>query len=157
MKCLECGGTGWTQIAPNVKGIKRCPVCNGTGVVGEITNYDYIRNCDSIDKLADEICKCILKNQWIINKEVIIKWLKEKHKEMNEPELSKEEYVEMLNERLGYLKDDIEFFAKYGGPTEENRLWAIKEQLSCMIRLVNQCDIDLFPDTIHLDNEYGRC
>ena len=108
MKCSECGGTGWTQIALNVKGIKRCTVCNGTGVVGE-------------------------------------------------PELSKEEYVKMLNERLGYLKDDIEFFAKYGGPTEENRLWAIKEQLSCMIRLVNQCDIDLFPDTIHLDNEYGRC
>lgn len=81
MKCSECGGTGWTQIAPNVKGIKRCTVCNGTGVVGEseITNYDYIRNCSSIDELADEIFKCALKNQWNINKKTILKWLKEKH------------------------------------------------------------------------------
>lgn len=75
-------------------------------------------------------------------------------KKMNNSELTKEEYVKMLNERLGYLKDEIEFFAKYGGPTEENRLWDIKEQLSCMIGLVNQCDIDLFPDTIHLKNKY---
>lgn len=81
MKCSECGGTGWTQIASNVKGIKRCPVCNGIGIVGEITNYDYISNCNSIDKLADEIFKCVLKNQWIINKETILKWLKEKHEE----------------------------------------------------------------------------
>lgn len=28
-KCKYCKGTGYIQIAPNVRGIKKCPYCNG--------------------------------------------------------------------------------------------------------------------------------
>lgn len=26
-KCTYCGGTGLVQIAPNVRGLKKCPYC----------------------------------------------------------------------------------------------------------------------------------
>jgi len=80
MKCKVCGGAGVIQgQAPGL--VSCCPACNGTGVVeeSEITNYNYIHNCNSIDELADEIFKCVLKNQWIINKEKIVEWLKQPH------------------------------------------------------------------------------
>lgn len=28
-KCNHCKGTGLVQIAPNVRGLKKCPFCNG--------------------------------------------------------------------------------------------------------------------------------
>ena len=31
MKCKECNGTGVVQIAPHVRGLKICELCNGTG------------------------------------------------------------------------------------------------------------------------------
>lgn len=31
--CEHCKGTGMVQVAPNARGIKKCPVCNGSGVV----------------------------------------------------------------------------------------------------------------------------
>ena len=31
-KCKNCKGKGLVQIAPNVKGLKECPYCNGKGV-----------------------------------------------------------------------------------------------------------------------------
>ena len=31
--CKNCGGTGLVQIAPNVRGLKRCLICQGTGRV----------------------------------------------------------------------------------------------------------------------------
>lgn len=33
-KCTNCNGTGMVQIAPNIRGIKQCPVCHGTGKAG---------------------------------------------------------------------------------------------------------------------------
>jgi DnaJ-class molecular chaperone len=29
--CPKCNGTGLVQIAPNVRGLKKCPFCNGYG------------------------------------------------------------------------------------------------------------------------------
>lgn len=29
IKCKQCKGTGIIQIAPNVRGLKVCPYCNG--------------------------------------------------------------------------------------------------------------------------------
>jgi DnaJ-class molecular chaperone len=34
-KCKNCKGTGFVQIAPNVRGIKKCPFCNGNGHLSE--------------------------------------------------------------------------------------------------------------------------
>ena len=31
--CKNCNGTGMVQVAPNARGIKKCPVCNGNKVV----------------------------------------------------------------------------------------------------------------------------
>ena len=31
--CTSCLGTGYVQIAPNIRGIKRCPDCDGKGVL----------------------------------------------------------------------------------------------------------------------------
>ena len=31
VKCTNCKGTGHTQIGPNIRGIKKCPICNGSG------------------------------------------------------------------------------------------------------------------------------
>lgn len=54
MKCTNCGGRGAVQIAPNVKGLKRCPVCGGSGEVSQIEqtnlscpicNYPDLREC----------------------------------------------------------------------------------------------------------------
>ena len=34
IKCEHCKGTGVVQIAPNVRGIKKCPYCGGqSGVI----------------------------------------------------------------------------------------------------------------------------
>lgn len=30
-ECKKCGGTGFVQIAPNVRGILKCPCCGGWG------------------------------------------------------------------------------------------------------------------------------
>lgn len=32
-KCKHCKGKGLIQIADNVKGLKTCPYCNGTGII----------------------------------------------------------------------------------------------------------------------------
>lgn len=29
VKCKHCNGKGLVQIAPNVRGLKKCPFCNG--------------------------------------------------------------------------------------------------------------------------------
>lgn len=31
--CPNCSGVGWVQISPNVRGIKKCFVCEGYGTV----------------------------------------------------------------------------------------------------------------------------
>lgn len=30
-KCKHCNGKGAVQIAPNIRGLTKCPFCNGTG------------------------------------------------------------------------------------------------------------------------------
>ena len=75
-------------------------------------------------------------------------------KKMNEPELSKEEYVEMLYQRTEYLKSEIADFEQCNGGVEQARLWAIKEQVSRIFRLIDVCDKELFPDSIYLENKY---
>ena len=52
MKCPKCDGRGAVQIAPNVKGLKRCPVCGGSG---KITEYDGLRKfwCDYKCEVCD--------------------------------------------------------------------------------------------------------
>ena len=75
-------------------------------------------------------------------------------KKMNEPELSKEEYVEMLYQRTEYLKSEIAEFENCKGELQQSKLWAIKEQVSCIFGLLNECDKELFPDTIRLENKY---
>lgn len=35
-KCKSCKGKGLIQIAPNVKGLKKCPYCNGTGIISQL-------------------------------------------------------------------------------------------------------------------------
>ena len=36
IKCTRCGGGGYLQIAPGVRGVKKCPECNGTGKIGQV-------------------------------------------------------------------------------------------------------------------------
>lgn len=31
IKCTKCNGTGLVQIGPNIRGLKKCPWCHGTG------------------------------------------------------------------------------------------------------------------------------
>ena len=39
-KCKNCNGTGFVQIAPNVRGIKKCPMCSGRRSSNENSNND---------------------------------------------------------------------------------------------------------------------
>lgn len=39
-KCKNCNGTGFVQIAPNVRGIKKCPMCSGRCSINENSNKD---------------------------------------------------------------------------------------------------------------------
>ena len=38
--CKNCSGTGLVQIAPNVRGLKRCAFCQGTGRVEPIRDIN---------------------------------------------------------------------------------------------------------------------
>lgn len=31
IKCKNCNGSGYVQIAPHTRGLKKCPYCEGTG------------------------------------------------------------------------------------------------------------------------------
>ena len=33
IKCGNCTGTGFVQVAPNARGVMKCPCCNGIGKV----------------------------------------------------------------------------------------------------------------------------
>ena len=105
MKCPNCDGRGAVQIAPNVKGLKRCPVCggsgktteydglrkfwcdykcevcNGSGEIKEQTNEEWLRSC-SFNELA-RVLYCMIINGERIRPDLgyIKRWLKEKHGE----------------------------------------------------------------------------
>lgn len=32
-KCKNCKGTGMVQIAAGIRGVRRCPICDGTGKI----------------------------------------------------------------------------------------------------------------------------
>lgn len=87
MKCPNCDGRGAVQIAPNVKGLKRCPVCHGAGEV-EQTNEEWLRSAS-----ANDMARCIAtkllelaKHEYgiydVVDYATIFEWLKEKHDEM---------------------------------------------------------------------------
>lgn len=65
--------------------------------------------------------------------------------------MTKEEYVKMLYDRTEYLKSEIADFEQCNGGVEQARLWAIKEQVSRIFRLIDVCDKELFPDTIRCE------
>ena len=91
MKCTNCDGRGAVQIAPNVKGLKRCPVCGGSGEVNQIeqTNEEWFCNLTTEEKvnalltLYEKIKKKMRteiggeNNFWKGN--YYREWLKEKH------------------------------------------------------------------------------
>lgn len=70
--------------------------------------------------------------------------------EQSEP-MTKKEYVEMLYQRTEYLKSEIADFEQCNGGVEQARLWAIKEQVSRIFGLLNECDKELFPDTVRCE------
>ncbi len=93
MKCTNCDGRGAVQIAPNVKGLKRCPVCDGSGEVSQIlqTNEEWLKSLDT-DGLVDYLYEVhkggnsVERQRWIENHKERVKmqfrgWLKEKHNE----------------------------------------------------------------------------
>ena len=45
------------------------------------TNAEYMRRCKNDEELAEAIYKCVTQHPWSFNKEVILNWLKEVHKE----------------------------------------------------------------------------
>lgn len=110
MKCPNCDGRGAVQIAPNVKGLKRCPVCggsgkiteydglrkfwcdykcdvcNGKGVVEPITEQEYLQTCTT-----EQLARIIYELMWHKEKypelcvypvvDSVVEWLKQPHKE----------------------------------------------------------------------------
>ena len=67
--------------------------------------------------------------------------------------MTKDEYIKMLYQRTEYLKSEIADFEQCNGGVEQARLWAIKEQVSRIFGLLNECDKELFPDTIRCEKE----
>ena len=66
--------------------------------------------------------------------------------------MTKDEYIKMLYQRTEYLKSEIADFENCNGGVEQARLWDIKEQVSCIFGLIDECDEDLFPYTIRCAN-----
>ena len=58
-KCPNCKGTGLVQIAPNVKGLKRCLRCDGKGKIP--VSYAECPNCGGEGKYSD----CCFDSFWI--------------------------------------------------------------------------------------------
>ncbi len=100
MKCQFCDGRGAVQIAPNVKGLKRCPVCGGSGEVSQIeqTNEEWFCQLSTEEKAKfifwqhfDVYGKTLYELMVIASKGVsrdkqaevmigaVVEWLKEKH------------------------------------------------------------------------------
>ena len=89
MKCPFCGGSGkrktWVATDTLSEYEQPCFKCHGSGEI-EQTKEEYIHQC-STEELAKEIMrwyelgvedgKCT--NHAIIDKEWVVKWLKEKH------------------------------------------------------------------------------
>jgi len=75
MLCPRCNGQGFSVIAK-----WKCPVCHGTGFV-EQTNEEWLRTLPTTEELAKAIFKCIIANSWSFNEQVILRWLKEVHRE----------------------------------------------------------------------------
>lgn len=76
MKCSNCDGRGAVQIAPNVKGLKRCPVCGGSG---KTTEYDGLRKflCDYKCEVCDGTGEVMTEQEYIqtCNTEQLIRFL----------------------------------------------------------------------------------
>lgn len=53
--CPKCNGIGWVQIAPGVRGITRCPVCNG--------RKDPKKSDEHLVRIIDEDVKPITREQ----------------------------------------------------------------------------------------------
>ena len=89
MKCTNCDGRGAVQIAPNVKGLKRCPVCDGSGEVSQIlqNTEEWLRSA-TFEELAGAIYEWYTlgytrgKNGVKLNSITeVVEWLKEKHEQ----------------------------------------------------------------------------
>ena len=87
MKCINCDGRGAVQIAPNVKGLKRCPVCGGSGEVSQIlqTTEEWLRSA-TFEELAGAIYEWYTlgytrgKNGVKLNSITeVVEWLKQPH------------------------------------------------------------------------------
>ena len=77
MKCFNCDGRGAVQIAPNVKGLKKCPVCGGSGEVSQIeqTNEEWFCGLSTEEK-----AKALGKVAYtVMTYNEALRWLKEKH------------------------------------------------------------------------------
>lgn len=82
MKCKACNGTG-VLVAPIYENDEigfvdktyQCYCCHGRGVI-EQTNEEWFCNLDTEDK-AREISDMTAQGYW--SKELVEKWLKEKH------------------------------------------------------------------------------
>lgn len=59
-KCKNCKGTGFVQIAKDVKGLVVCPICKGAGTVEEERRY-YCKTC------RDLMCSFSGKDRYEIN------------------------------------------------------------------------------------------
>ena len=87
MKCPKCNGRGAVQIAPNVKGLKRCPVCDGSGEVSQIlqTNEEWLRSA-TFEELAGAIYEWYSQGhiEGKVGKQLssvtrVVEWLKQPH------------------------------------------------------------------------------
>lgn len=77
MKCLHCDGAGHRD--PSAFGNEICPYCDGTGKI-ILTNEEWLRSLSTTtEELADEIYNMVITHPWSFNKEVVLRWLKEKH------------------------------------------------------------------------------
>ena len=85
MKCTNCDGRGAVQIAPNVKGLKRCPVCDGSGEVSQIeqTNEEWFCQLPTEEKAKwlENKMTWAAQEQGTFTAKGWEKWLKEIHKE----------------------------------------------------------------------------
>lgn len=64
-KCENCNGTGAVQIGPNIRGIKTCLYCGGSGEIPEQTRPD---NADFQVDLAEEKEDIVENDDTVINK-----------------------------------------------------------------------------------------
>lgn len=55
IKCNKCNGSGFVPIGPGIRGIKKCPECNRTGIVAYIKKDDTYT--DMKIKEAIRICE----------------------------------------------------------------------------------------------------